>query len=596
MAAGTGSFRDGAPILGVEHSASGRFWRSRVSDERLALAIAQAHDLPEVIGRVLAARGVTAGDALQYMAPSLRDLLPDPSILPDMDAAADRLATAAAKGEAITVFGDYDVDGATSSALLVRYFRAVGVAVETYIPDRLIEGYGPNTAALRKLAAQGVRVVVTVDCGTLAFEPLAAAAEAGLDVIVIDHHMAEPELPQARAVVNPNRLDATPGLGQLPAVGVAFLLAVAVNRALRKRGWFSQRQEPSLLQWLDLVALGTVCDMVPITGLNRAFVAQGLKIAAQRNNIGIAALADIAGVRERMGCYHLGFLLGPRVNAGGRIGRSDLGTLLLSTEDPGEAMAIAQELHRLNADRRTIEAGVQDEALRAAATQANMAAIVVAGQGWHPGVVGIVATRVKDAFNRPAVVIGLNGGVGKGSGRSVPGFDLGAAVIAARQAGLLEAGGGHAMAAGLTIAPDRVDAFHAFLEARAESALGADPPRPSLGLDGALAAEGATTGLVTMLERAGPYGQGNREPRFALPSLRVVKADIVGTDHVRVILSGGAGGRLKGIAFRSAGEPVGIALLGAGGRKLHVAGTLRADTWQGRDEVQLQIDDVAPAD
>lgn len=596
MAEFSARFRDGAPILGVERSASGRFWRARLSDERLALAISQQHNLPDVIGRVLAARGVTPDGAPQYMAPSLRDLLPDPSILPDMDAAADRLVTAAAKGETITVFGDYDVDGATSSALLVRYFRAAGIAVDTYIPDRIAEGYGPNTAALRGLAARGTRVVVTVDCGTLAFEPLAAAAEAGLDVIVIDHHMAEPELPRACAVVNPNRLDAAPGLGQLAAVGVAFLLVVAVNRALRQRGWFAQRSEPSLLQWLDLVALGTVCDMVPITGLNRAFVAQGLKIAAQRNNAGLAALADIAGVRERLGCYHLGFLLGPRVNAGGRIGRSDLGTILLATDDPGEATAIAQELHRLNADRRTIEAQVQDEALRAAQSQANMAAIVVAGEGWHPGVVGIVATRVKDAFHRPAVVIGVNGGVGKGSGRSVPGFDLGAAIIAARQAGLLDAGGGHAMAAGLTVDSARIDAFHAFLEARAEAALGADPPRPSLGLDGALAAEGATSDLVTLLDRAGPYGQGNREPRFALPSVRVVKADIVGADHVRVILSGGGGGRVKGIAFRAAGEPVGLALLGAGARKLHVAGTLRADSWQGRDDVQLHIDDVAAAD
>ncbi|HKJ73768.1 MAG TPA: single-stranded-DNA-specific exonuclease RecJ, partial [Alphaproteobacteria bacterium] len=525
-------------FLGVRQSLTGRFWRARLADDRLALAMSQRLGIPDVVGRVLAARGVDIDEAEAYLNPSLRAALPDPSIFLDMDKAADRVARAITSGETVAVFGDYDVDGATSSALLMRFFQAVGGRLVTYIPDRQAEGYGPNAPALLKLKAQGASLVVTVDCGTTASEPLHEAAAAGLEVIVADHHKAGEGLPEALAIVNPNREDELAGHGYLAAVGVVFLLVIAVNRRLRAAGWYAGRKEPNLLDWLDLVALGTVCDVVPLVGLNRALVVQGLKIMAQRHNVGLAALSDVARMDEAPGTYHAGFLLGPRVNAGGRVGRSELGSRLLSTSDPEEARAIAEELDVLNSERKEIETAVLDAALAQAAEmemrQGGLGPVmVVAGEGWHQGVIGIVASRLKDKYRRPTMVIALENGRGKGSGRSVPGADLGRAVIAAVEAGILTKGGGHAMAAGLDIEADRIPDLEALLAEKLAPAVQTYAERDSLGFDGAVEPRGATPEMVQLLEQAGPYGSGNAEPRFAVPRVSLVKADIVGKDHVR---------------------------------------------------------------
>jgi len=584
------------PFLGVERSLTGRRWRSRVSDDRLARALSQRLGLPELVGRVLAARGVELDDAELYMAPTLKALLPDPSRFLDMDRAAERLVRAVTAGERIAIYGDYDVDGATSSALLLRFFRHLGIEPRLYIPDRMVEGYGPNVAAMQRLADEGVRLVITVDCGTLAFQPLAAARAAGMDVLVADHHLAEPELPEAFALVNPNRLDEVVGHRQLAAVGVTFLLIVAANRALRAAGWYGPgRSEPDMMAWLDLVALGTICDVVPLTGLNRALVSQGLKVMAQRRNPGIAALADIAGLTEKPGCYHCGFLLGPRVNAGGRVGRSDLGARLLSTDDPTEAAGLAAELDRHNRERQAIEAQVLEQALAQVAYGVEGAVAVVSGEGWHPGVVGIVAARVREATNRPSLVIAIDdNGLAKGSGRSVPGIDLGTAIVAALQAGILINGGGHAMAAGVTLDAARIGELKEFLDHRLGTPVAALGDTRSLGLDGAVSVNGANAALLDLLERAGPFGSGNSEPRLVLPQARVVDASIVGEKHVRVVLSGMDGGRLKGIAFRALDNELGKFLLGPGRDGLHVAGHLRADNWRGERRVQLVIEDAAP--
>lgn len=614
MGAPSDDAREDAPFLGVARSLGGKRWRLRQADERAGLALAQRLEVPEIVGRVLAGRGVGPDQAEHFLNPRLRDLLTDPSHLLDMDAAAERLAAAVTGGETIAIFGDYDVDGATSAALLKRFLAAAGAPpVRVYIPDRRREGYGPNAAALVKLKEEGASLVVTVDCGIAAFEPLDAAAAAGLDVVVVDHHEAEPRLPRAVAVVNPNRLDESSPHKQLAAVGVTFLLVVAVNRCLREAGWYrsaaggaggsangsangSERTEPDLRGWLDLVALGTVCDVVPLTGLNRALVAQGLKVMARRGNAGLAALADVAGVEMRPGTYHAGFVLGPRINAGGRVGEADMGVRLLAMDDPGEAQALAVALDGYNAERRGLEAEVLAAALAQVEGEAGGPGPLVfaAGEGWHPGVIGIVAARLKERYNRPACVVALEGGAGKGSGRSIPGVDLGAAVIAARQKGLLAHGGGHAMAAGLTVARERLAAFREFLSERIAAQVDVATLAPSLGLDGALSVEAATLDLVALLERVGPFGVGNAEPRFAFPMLQVVRADVVGNGHVRCILAGPDGGRLKGIAFRSADSDLGRGLLTTRGACLQVAGRLSRDDWRGRSAVQLFIDDAAP--
>lgn len=581
-------------VLGVEASVGGRRWLGRAVDERAATALVQRFGIPDVVGRVLASRGIGLEEVDRFLRPTLREMLPDPGGLKGMDAAAERISSAVMAGEQIAVFGDYDVDGATSSALLLRFFAAIGGRCRAYIPDRMREGYGPNSAALLKLREEGISLVITVDCGTSATEPLTEARNAGLDIVVVDHHEAEADLPPAIAIVNPNRLDDDFPHGQLAAVGVAFLLVVAVNRALRAAHWYASRPEPDLLQWLDLVALGTVCDVVPLTGINRALVAQGLKVMGQRRNAGLRALADVAGLDEAPGTYHAGFVLGPRVNAGGRVGECDLGTRLLSTDDPEVAAGLARRLNDLNRERQEIEAHVLEDALaRLEGRRTNSPIVFAVGEGWHPGVIGIVASRLKERFNRPAVVVALDGDTGTGSGRSVPGVDLGAAVIAARQAGVLRKGGGHSMAAGFTVARDRLDDAETFLGKRIADGIGDAPLVPTLYVDGAVKTGAATADLLQALAMIEPFGSGNPEPRFVVPAARIPFSKQAGDEHVRCVLTDDSGGKLNAIAFRCFDSELGRCLLDSAGAPLHVAGRLRMNTWRGRSTPQLLIDDVA---
>ena len=557
----------------------------------------------DIVSQLLLSRGVARDDLERQRSPSLRSFLPDPSEFLDMDAGAERLAQAVLTGETVTIYGDYDVDGATSAALLIRLLRSLGNAPRYYIPDRLLEGYGPSAEALVRIAAQGSSLIVTVDCGAMAHEALAAAHEAGVDVIVVDHHKCSPDLPIATALVNPNRLDEgdiAAAHGHLAAVGMAFLLAVAILRSLRQTGYFESYQEPNLLSLLDLVALGTVADVAALHGLNRAMVAQGLKVMARRENIGMAALIDAAKLTRAPTCSDLGFALGPRINAGGRVGEATLGVRLLTTEDPEEARVIAEQLSRLNEERRGIEAAVQEAAEAQIDAQHNRAVLVVAGRGWHPGVIGIVAGRIKEKAGKPALVIALDAdeaGNGKGSGRSISGVDLGAAIIAAKDAGLLLAGGGHAMAAGLTIAPGQTEALADWLDARLGAQVSAVSARQSLKLDLALAPRGLTPELVTLLESAGPFGNGWPGPKICVGPVRLVKADVVGNDHLRLIVRGDDGGSFKAIAFRAASSVLGQTLLhGAQGRKLWLAGRARIDDWSSRVQAELHLEDAAWAD
>ncbi len=585
--------------LGVEASLGGKRWVQRPVDERAALMLSQRLGLSEVVGRVIASRGVTLENAESYLSPTLRQHLPNPSILTDMDIAAERITSAIMQGEQIGIFGDYDVDGATSSALLKRFFDTVGGRTKVYIPDRMREGYGPNGPALLELKDAGVSVVVTVDCGTMAHEPLGIARNAGLDVIVVDHHAAEASLPPAVAIVNPNRIDDTSGQNQLAAVGVSFLVAVAVNRELRDAGWYKTRSEPDLTQWLDIVALGTVCDVVPLTGVNRAFVTQGLKVMAGRQNPGLRALADVGRIDEVPGTFHLGFILGPRVNAGGRVGASDLGSRLLSTDDIADATEIAHRLDSFNTERKAIEDvvlhGAIDQLESGAFDDNRDAVVVVAGEGWHPGVVGIVASRLKERYNRPACVISLKDDSGTGSGRSITGVDLGACIIAARQSGMLLKGGGHQMAAGFTVARDKLKEFHAFLNERIGNHVEQAGIVPTLSLDGAIGAGGINIRIIEELDRVSPFGSGNPEPRFVVPSVRIAHAAIVGSDHLRLDLENPEGRQTRAIAFRCMDRPMGKALLEHSGKPFHLVGKLRINNWQGRSYPQIQVEDAAPA-
>lgn len=558
------------------------------------------HDL---VTQLLLARGVAHDDVERHRNPSLRAFLPDPSAFRDMDQAADRLAQAVITGEVLTVYGDYDVDGATSAALLIRLLRMLGHPARYYIPDRLLEGYGPSGEALVRLGQEGSSLIVTVDCGAMAFEALEMAHAAGIDVIVVDHHKCAAELPRAMALVNPNRLDEddlAAAHGHLAAVGVAFLLAIATVRVLRQRGFFETRPEPDLFSLLDLVALGTVADVAALHGLNRALVAQGLKVMARRENIGMAALIDASRLSRAPTCSDLGFALGPRINAGGRVGEATLGVRLLTTEDPEEARAIAAQLSQLNEERRAIEAAVQEAAEAQLEAQHNRAVVLLAGAGWHPGVIGIVAGRIKEKSGRPAIVIALDAdehGHGKGSGRSIAGVDLGAAIIAAREAGLLVAGGGHAMAAGLTIAPDRLSALAEFLDERLGAAVITAQAGQSLQLDLAVAPGGLVPPLVETLESAGPYGTGWPGPRVAVGPVRLIKADLVGKDHVRLIVRGDDGASFKAVAFRQAETELGQALLNrAQGRRFWLAGRAKIDDWGSRPAAELHVDDAAWAD
>ncbi len=581
-------------FLGVARSLKGRAWRERQGDARAAAAIAQGEGLPDIAARVLANRGVTPETAGAFLRPQLRTTLPDPSGLRDMDLAAERLADAAEAGETVAVFADYDVDGATSAALLSRFLGAAGGGARIYVPDRLTEGYGPSEAAFDRLAAERHKLVLTVDCGITAFAPLAHAARIGLECVVLDHHLPEARLPEALAVVNPNRMDETGALGGLAAVGVVFLLVVAANRALRRRGHYRFRPEPDLRQWLDLVALGTVADVMELTGLNRTFVARGLEVLARRSNPGIAALLDAAGIERRPGAYHLGFVLGPRINAGGRVGDAGLGARLLASDDAGEARRLAGMLEELNRERRQVEADVLAAAL-AAEPEEGAPFVLAVGEGWHPGVVGIVASRLVERFRRPALVGALDGDRIRGSARSVPGVPIGPAILAARDAGLLAAGGGHDMAAGFTLDTAKRAAFEAFLAGRLGPLVPAEGHVRPLDIDAGLSVAGATDGLLEHLEAAAPFGRGNPEPVFALPAVRVRYARIVGNGHVRADLTDAGGGRLAAIAFRSAETPLGRALLETGGGALHVAGTLRADDWRGNGAVQFTVSDAAQA-
>lgn len=592
-------------FLGVVKSAKGLSWHERLAPDAVpaATAMAQKHGLSELMGRVLAARGASVEEAARFLDPTIKALMPDPSQLRDMDKASRRIADAIAAHAPVAIFGDYDVDGACSSALLARYLASHGVPARIYIPDRIFEGYGPNANAIEQLVKEGAKLIVTVDCGTTSFVPLQRAKDLGVDCVVIDHHQADERLPDVHALVNPNRQDDISGQGQLCAAGVVFLVLVAVTRELRARKFYSGSvREPDLLALLDLVALATVADVVPLIGLNRAYVKKGLAVMHARDNTGLRALADAAGLTQAPTPYHLGFILGPRINAGGRIGDAALGARLLSTHDAVEAQRIAELLDRLNKERKDLETSMLEEALGQGEAQIladpSRPLILVGSEAFHKGIVGLVASRLTERFQRPSCVIAWenasDGGEGEGTGslRSIPGIDLGAAVRAAVAAGHLVKGGGHAMAAGLTVKRSRFSALTDFL-VQSLAVKGGPRAAPQLEIDAALIASGATGDLVDLIERAGPFGQGNPQPRFAFPSHRVKFAKIVGAAHVRLMLEAQDGGRLEAIAFRAAGQPVGDALMNAGGMPLHVAGHLRRDTWGGRERIELSIDDVA---
>ena len=587
-------------LLGVERSARGNRWVERLDPSRAlaATAIAQAHGLPELLGRVLAERGAEPHTALRHLDPSLRTLMPDPALLQDMDKAAMRFASAIRTGERVAVFGDYDVDGAASVALIERFLRAHGQICATYIPDRLTEGYGPSAEAFAALTEEGARLILTVDCGTNASAAIAAANAAGVEVIVIDHHQADEALPQALAVVNPNRQDDLSGQGHLAAAGVVFLFLVATSRALRREGHYRDHVEPDLLGLLDLVALATVCDVVPLVEANRAFVAKGLRLMRLRTNAGLRALADAARIDEAPTCYTLGFILGPRINAGGRVGASSLGAKLLALDDDIEARSIASRLEGMNAKRRAIEERILEDALARAdaalAADPDASLLFLGAEGWHKGLLGLVASRVADRFRLPTLIMTFEpDGTATGSARSIAGVDLGAAVREAVHAGLLIKGGGHPMAAGFTLERRKHDALHAFLRNRLADPVACAGAARELHVDGTLSAGGATLELIDLMDRAGPYGPGHPEPRFAFPSHRVSRVRLIKEAHLRCTLSSADGSRIEACAFRVAGTALGDLLLQGEGTTLHIAGRVRHTSWQGSESVELMIEDAA---
>ena len=591
-------------FLGVTQSVTGKLWRDRLDARGAAraLAIAQRYQLPEMLSRVLAGRDVAIEDVPDFLDPTIRKLMPDPFTVTQMEIAAKRIADAALRGEKVAIFGDYDVDGATSAALLAWHLRHCGLDPLIHIPDRLFEGYGPNTEAVRALAAKGATLLIAVDCGTTSVEPLAEAKRLGLSVVVIDHHQCGVELPEVDALVNPNRPDDLSGLGYLAAVGLTLVTLVAVNRELRARGfWTGEMPEPDLLGMLHHVALGTVADVAPLIGLNRAFVAKGLIAMRRRDHVGHTALMDVSRLSGPPEAWHLGFMLGPRINAGGRIGRADLGVRLLLEADVSEAARIAAELDRLNSERRLIEqaaeAQAEAEAFASLGLEDKGSVIVTASEGWHPGVVGLVASRLKEKFGRPAFAIALEpGGIGTGSGRSISGVDLGKAVRQAVADGLLLKGGGHAMAAGVTLRKERLAEFRAYMESMLAHDVAQSRHANELFIDGAVTARGATPEFVAMLNRAGPFGSGNPEPVVALPSHQLIFADEVGQAHLRLRFKSGDGAILNGIAFRAVGQKLGQALTQHREQVLHVAGSLAVDRYQGSERVQLRVLDVALPD
>lgn len=586
-------------FLGVRRSATGLTWEHRLTerDDRVALAMAQGHGVQEIVARVLAGRGVTAEETERFLDPTIRDLLPNPSRLTDMDKAAERLATAIQQRERVAIFGDYDVDGAASSALMALFLDHFGVRSEIYIPDRIFEGYGPNPEAMRELVARGASLIVTVDCGTNSAPSITAARQAGADVVVLDHHQVGGTLPEdAVAVVNPNREDDLSGQGHLCAAGVVFLTLVRTASILRQR--MPDAPRPDLLRYLDLVALATVCDVVKLTAVNRAFVVKGLQVVRQQANPGIAALARVSRIGEPINTFHLGFLIGPRINAGGRIGDAALGSRLLATDDPVEAGKIAETLDLLNQERQAMEQAMLAQARAEADVELvggkGPAVIVTASQDWHPGIVGLIASRLKDHARRPAFAISFNAsGTGSGSGRSIPGFDLGRLVREAVDMGLLVKGGGHAMAAGITVERQKLGEFRAFIEDRASADVFKLREEEVLKIDGALTAEGATLALVDSLEKAGPFGSGHPSPVFVLPRHRILAAQPVGTGHLRVDLRSELGGRIQAMAFRVGDTPLGDFLSRSSGRLVHIAGSLSANHWNGNRSTQFRISDAA---
>ena len=583
-------------------SLGGKQWQLLESDERMCQAMCQRYGLPEVLASLLCRRGVALEDVEGYLSPTLRNLMPDPLHLLDMEKAASRIAQAVTEGETIGIFGDYDVDGATSSALLLRYFGQTGIATALHIPDRQKEGYGPNIGGLKKLREQGATLVITVDTGTVAFAALQQAAEVGIEVVVLDHHQGEANQPIATAIVNPNRLDENSPLSNLAAVGIVFVTLVAVHKKLVASGYFANRPAPSLLAMLDLVALGTVCDVVPLTGLNRAFVQQGLKVMRQRANAGLAALMDVCKLEEPPGVYHLGYVLGPRVNAGGRVGQAKLGALLLSCDDYTQALPMAEQLDQYNRERKSIESHVLEQAKEQAKLRADQPFILVQGEDWHEGVIGIVAGRLKDQYHRPSAVVSWKGDIGKGSARSIKGIDIGQAITAARQAGLLIAGGGHAMAAGFSLTRDHEVAFDEFMQQRLAAAPAEYEQAKMLTIDAALPVSAAVLSLTELLERAGPYGAGNHHPRFCIAEALIVAADVLVSGHVRCVLTDGSQGtaresaRLKAMGFNLQETPLGQQLLKAVGRRMNLVGRLQRESWKGRESVTLMLEDGALCD
>ncbi len=594
-------------FLGVTASARGFAWRDRLNPQasKLAAAISQQYGLPDLLGRVLAARNIRLDEVETILDPTIKALLPDPSTLRDMDKTAARIADAVEAHQRVAIFGDYDVDGAASSALMHRFLAHHGLDARIYIPDRLFEGYGPNATAIDALIKEGAQLIVTVDCGTTSFEPL-GAARGRCDVLVIDHHQADERLPEVLAVVNPNRQDDMSGQGHLCAAGVVFLVLVATQRELRRRGVYARgTPEPRLLGDLDIVALATICDVVPLTGVNRAFVTKGLQVMKARENIGLKALFDAAGLDTAPTPYHLGYILGPRINAGGRIGDAALGSKLLATHDPIEAARIAAILDKVNKQRKELETAMLEEATALADKQVDAdpdtPLIFVGSPTWHKGLVGLMASRLVDRFKRPACVIAWEPNAadaarttGTGSLRSVAGVDIGGAVRAAVASGQLVKGGGHAMAAGLTLERVKADGVKAALAARLKDATSRARLNAGLEIDGALTPASINDELIALLERAGPYGQGNPTPRFAFPAHRVKFVKVVADAHVRCVLEAGDGARIDGVAFRAVGQPLGDLLLGnTNALPIHVAGTVKRDSWQGREKTELMIEDAA---